>query len=67
MAHVPEELMHQVQTKMRLGEKDQARLVKMAHANNRLHSVLTREIMLDVIEYWEEFGELPEIAKKKLF
>lgn len=65
MAYVPEELMHEKQTKMRLGIEKHKRFVKMAHDNELLHSVFLRTLAESTLEYWEEHGELPEFMGKK--
>jgi hypothetical protein len=65
MPHVPEELMHEKQTKMRLGYEKHKRFVKMAHDNELLHSVFLRALAEDTLAYWEEHGELPDFMQKK--
>lgn len=65
MAHVPEELMHEKQTKMRLALEKHKRFVKMAHEHDMLHSVFLRALAESALDYWEEHGELPEIMYMK--
>lgn len=65
MAHVPEELMHEKQTKVRLGVEKHKRFVKMSHDNEMLHSVFMRAIAESTLEYWEKHGELPEFIDKQ--
>lgn len=65
MAYVPEELMHEKQTKVRLGIEKHERFVRMAHDNGMLHSVFMRVIAESTLEYWEKHGKLPNFIDKQ--
>lgn len=65
MAHVPAELMHEKQIKVRLANKDHAEWVKISHETGHLHSVLARMTLQAILEEYRETGKLPEFITRR--
>lgn len=65
MARIPEELMHEKQTKVRLLDAEHAEFVKMSHENGQLHSVMARICLRATLNYWNEHGKLPDFIEEQ--
>lgn len=65
MAHVPEELMHEKQIKVRLLDKEYEEWKDIAHQHGELHSVMSRIAHRALLAYWREHGCLPDYVVKQ--